>query len=260
MKRCVSIILLCLLVVGVRAESALTHFRHITTEERLSSNHVRSILQDSQGFIWIGTDRGLDRYDGINFNNYSLPPQYEGTTLLAMLEDGDRIWIGSDRGVFVFDRSKEMISFVDTFLSQEGEISITSRISNITRDKEGNIWISTFGAGAYCYNINTEMVEKYSFPPVSDRLSAVFIDSTNQIWALSNWGEYMLFRLNKTTDEFEPFTLYSSNREFNPGGLVVIEDCEKRMWIGTWEEGVLEIDRVTGRVTRHLNPELGGQK
>ena len=103
-------------------------------------------------------------------------------------------------------------------------------------------------------------MEKYSFPSVSDKLAGIFIDSTNQIWAVSNWGMDMLFRLNKTTDEFEPFSLYVFNKNFNPGGLVAIEDSEKRMWIGTWEDGILEVDKSTGQIRRHLNPELGGGK
>ena len=57
-------------VLNLHAHSS---FRHITDEDGLSSNHVRSLMQDRFGFVWVGTDQGLNRYDGQSFRIYEFP-------------------------------------------------------------------------------------------------------------------------------------------------------------------------------------------
>ena len=63
--------LLCLLSAPLSLAGQLPYiFRHLKVENGLSNNNVRTILKDSEGFLWIGTDNGLNRYDGYNFKVY----------------------------------------------------------------------------------------------------------------------------------------------------------------------------------------------
>ena len=80
-------------------------FHTVTTLDGLSSNIINAIYKDKRGFVWLGTQTGLDRFDGVSVVTY---PQFSGHTVLALAEtDSLNLWVGTDRGLFRFDRKKE---------------------------------------------------------------------------------------------------------------------------------------------------------
>jgi two-component system sensor histidine kinase ChiS len=90
-----------------------TRFDHLTTADGLADSHVEVIFQDSQGFIWFGTNDGLSRYDGYHFTNYRHEPDnpnsLAGNGILGIIEDKQgRLWIASGKsGVTLFDPRTE---------------------------------------------------------------------------------------------------------------------------------------------------------
>src|SRR5579859_6211575 len=76
------------------------HFRHISTDEGLGSSNVNALVQDNAGYMWVGTDNGLQRYDGYRFENYLHDPRDPGSlsenivSALAFAPDGS-LWIGT---------------------------------------------------------------------------------------------------------------------------------------------------------------------
>lgn len=253
----IAVILMMLAVnmMNVRAESALTFFRHITVHEGLSSNQVRSLMQDDKGFIWIGTDQGLNRYDGYDFKEFPLPDQWLGATLLSMLEDGPLIHIGTDKGLFYLDRQSGEILRSD--LKTKDGLEITGEVTGICRDLDGNIWISTYGQGVFCHDPSAGTLRNYPFSHIGGKLSTIYVDRSNQVWALTNWGSPVLSRLNKSSDEFAAFPLNLTEGSLS-GGLVLLEDSAKRFWLGSWTDGLYEIDRMTGNASRCLPSSLEG--
>lgn len=242
--------LLCCLSLSAQSHDAT--FRHITVEEGLSSNHVRSLMQDRSGFVWIGTDQKLNRYDGKGIREYSFPEGYPGITSLALLEDESVIWIGTDKGLFTFSYDDETIEKVE-LVTQDG-VSLDQDISSICKDKDGNLWMSTMGQGVFRYDSGISRLDRFEFPLCGNNIASVYVDKSNQVWAVTNWGKPMLSRLNKVSDSFEEFLLYEKGRELTNGGLVLLEDSQQRLWLGTWTKGLYEIDKVTGNVIRHLVP------
>lgn len=71
----------------------------------LSNSHVKSIIQDSYGFIWLGTRNGLNRYDGVSmklYNCYDETLQHGNQVISALFEDNHRqLWVGTDDGVYI---------------------------------------------------------------------------------------------------------------------------------------------------------------
>ena len=228
-------------------------FRHITVEDGLSSNHVRSLMQDRFGFIWIGTDEDLNRYDGRTVRIFDFPERWSAATILSIVEDESVIWIGTDKGLFSFSYETQSIDKVEvatddgTFLDRE--------ISSISRDNDGNLWLSTMGQGVFRYNPQQSVAHRFDFPLCTDRVACVYVDRVNQVWALTNWGGPILSRLNKTKEVFEDFPLMFKGKRIEYGGIVLLEDSRQRFWIGSWTDGLYEIDRVTGHVTKHLTPD-----
>ena len=84
-----------------------------TMDDGLAANRVYSILQDSCGFMWFGTDDGLSRFDGITFKNYYLSEYVNATTSNSVkkifIDSRGRMWIGLDSGIVIYD------SKTDTF-------------------------------------------------------------------------------------------------------------------------------------------------
>ena len=93
------LLFLTVVAINIKAQSSSPDFRHITESDGLSSNQVRAIIQDRFGYVWMGTDQGLDRYDGTVFRNYVFGDSFRGSTVLSLHEDGPVIWIGTDKGL-----------------------------------------------------------------------------------------------------------------------------------------------------------------
>ena len=250
MKKILLLILSFLSAFCTIASSSEVTFRHITVEDGLSSNHVRSLIQDSYGYIWIGTEGELNRYDGRNMRAFAFPQRWTASTILALLEDGRSIWIGTDKGLFVFSYDTQAIERVDIKLA-DGDV-LESMVNGIVKDEDGNLWFSTMGQGVFRYNPQLSVVDRFDFPLCENRLASVYVDRANQVWALTNWGGPILFRFNKTKDMFDEFPLICGGKKIQEGGLVLLEDSRQRFWLGSWTEGLYEIDRITGHVTRHL--------
>lgn len=237
----------------VMAQPSVSAFRHITVEEGLSSNHVRSLMQDRFGFIWIGTDEGLDRYDGRNVREFAFPEKWSGLTVLSLLEDGCVIWMGTDAGLFRFLYDTQVVEKVD--LVTAGGVALEQDISSICKDRDGNIWISTMGQGVFRYRQETARLDNFEFPSCNNYIASVYVDRSNQIWAVTNWGGPVLSKLNKNKDIFEEFNMICEGEKIHKGGLALMEDARQRFWMASWEDGLYEIDRITGHVVRHLTPD-----
>lgn len=120
-------------------------FHHLETSEGLSNNNVRTILRDSYGFLWVGTESGLNRYDGYEFKVFAMHPSVSNALptddILGLQEDGlGNIWIDLGYAYMVYKRDK------DSFLSGTKELLLTLGIKSdnsakIFVDKDKNLWI-----------------------------------------------------------------------------------------------------------------------
>ncbi len=223
-------------LLSVNAQPKNLQFRHLTRENGLSHSWVHSIFQDKYGFMWFGTDDGLNRYDGYNFrvyrNNFQDQNSISSSIVMAMLEDskGD-LWIGTRQGLNLFDRGKERFIRHHKFLQQE--------ISSIVEDKERNLWIGTTND---LFRLDFKSDSLYSYPPniishdrilaSSGGIRALLIDSRDHLWIAADYG---LFLYNKEKDSFIDYfhkdeDLYSiSNNDL----YSILEDKSGRLWIGT---------------------------
>src|SRR5687768_14851420 len=85
-------------------------FAHLTVDEGLSQDNVQAILRDHLGFLWIGTEEGLNRHDGYAFTVFKHDPANPQSLIddrvIVLHEDREhRLWVGTERGLAVFDRT-----------------------------------------------------------------------------------------------------------------------------------------------------------
>ncbi|MEQ9304204.1 MAG: two-component regulator propeller domain-containing protein, partial [Marinoscillum sp.] len=122
---------------------------------------------DSRGFLWAGTNVGLNRYDGYDFKVYQFDPEdpssISGNSINSILEAGDnKIWIGTEsHGLNRFD--PETDRFTRYAYSKDDPYSISGdRVQCIAEDSEGNIWVGLDdGAGLCKLNISSGKFIRY---------------------------------------------------------------------------------------------------
>lgn len=255
MKKIILVIIAGILPLILSAASTDFWFRHFSVEDGLSSNSVRAIMQDKHGFMWLGTDDGLNRYDGTTIKVYNLNPQGSNNYISSLYDTTDEIWVGTEDGIYIFDYEMESFERFKV-LTAQGD-SIKSNVNHIVEDRDGNLWLSTVGQGIFKYNISKHYLEHYEFKDANGLMASVLIDSENQIWAVTNWGSPTVSKLNKAENKFDPFPITYETGKYNSNSLVMLEDSEHALWLGTWECGLQKIDRYTGKATTYLHPSEG---
>ncbi len=238
------------------------NFRHYTVENGLTSNIVRSIIQDRRGFIWIGTEEGLNCFDGINIKNYQINNKgYKplGSNYINyLIEDkSGKIWIATDAGVYIYDYTSDSFNFFNKKTS--GGVSVNSMITNITIDQNGNLWFSTNGQGVLRYDPASDILKQYFAPGANkDQINYIYADADNQIWICPKSNEMPLAKLSRSKDKFENFPLKLNNEDIFTTLYYILETSNGDFWLGTWDDGIRKLDRNTGITRTMVSPRKKG--
>jgi len=162
-------------------------FEHLTAEDGLSTDRVQYILQDSHGFMWIGTHEGLNRYDGNEFRVFKHKPEDKNSLsanfVWVIFEDRDGLlWVGTfGGGLNRYDPKTER--FTRYRHDPDDPHSLGSdTIYAIHQDSSGNIWVGTSGGGLNRYDPQIDGFTRYQHDP-DDPQSL----SNNTIWAIIEW-------------------------------------------------------------------------
>lgn len=230
-----------------------------TMDDGLAANRVYSILQDSCGFMWFGTDDGLSRFDGIKFKNYYLSEYINATTSNSVkkifIDRRGKMWIGLDSGIVIYD------SQTDTFRpfnakTETGE-TIQTYVVDMIEDNDGEVWIATNGKGLYRFSPNDEIrLRVYrNIPGESNCISQDILmtlqqDSKQNIWIGTYSEGLCCFDKHKNT-----FITYK--RSNLPDSLSdnsiqkIFEDSHGNLWIGTFQNGLDLFNPATRTFTNY---------
>lgn len=158
-------------------------FRTYSIQDGLSESVVNDILQDSEGYIWFATGYGLNRFDGINFENFFEENGLNHSKVLSLYEARDgKIWIGTAEGVNVFER--------DSIYAPESLADLrSSEIISIFEDKEGHLWFGTDGNGVWHY-IDDSQIILYSSSQglLSNHVRGIEESENGDIWFATRGG------------------------------------------------------------------------
>ena len=159
-------ILICLLIfwTGTLSASPYFSFKKYQVEDGLSHNTVWCALQDSYGFIWLGTSDGLNRYDGrgnkVYRNVLNEKFSLENNFVEALIEVDKNLWVGTNSGLYIYDRDTDRFSYFDK--TTQYNVYISSEIKKIIKTENGLIWIATLGQGFFIYDPKTEVLTQNS--------------------------------------------------------------------------------------------------
>ncbi|HTT20734.1 MAG TPA: two-component regulator propeller domain-containing protein [Candidatus Sulfotelmatobacter sp.] len=180
-------------------------FTHLTTNDGLSDNRINSILQDRRGFMWFGTEDGLNRYDGNTFvvykNNPADPNTLSASLIQNLIEDGHGdLWIGTWGGLDKFDPTTER--FTRYRYNPDNPNSISGdAIKSIAQDRGGHLWIGTVDGGLNKFDPATETFTHYrndSDGQFVGEINSIIEDSSREIWFAGPRG---LFHLSPQTGQ-----------------------------------------------------------
>ena len=151
------LLLVCLLLSLTSAQAGSVMFRKYMAADGLSDNTVLCGLRDSYGFMWLGTNNGLNRFDGnhntIFRNIVDEKATYENNIITALFEYNDDIWFGGTFGLYCYHRDTNVTSRFDKHTKYG--VNISSTVKKIVRSENGLIWIITLGQGLFIYNPQT---------------------------------------------------------------------------------------------------------
>jgi ligand-binding sensor domain-containing protein len=251
-----------------QAPGHLPSFDHLSLQEGLSQSVVTSMVQDHAGFMWFGTQDGLNRYDGYEFKIYKNDPEDPSSLSLnyinVVYEDSfGTLWIGTHGGgLNQFDRESD--SFIRwTYQSDDPNRLGSSIVNAIIEDGSGRLWIGTDENGLYRFDVATDEVTPFLHDPQdpssipSDTVSAIVEDHDGALWVgLKQDG---LARFDPAS---ETFTYYSGDSEEPKSPIseeisVQLIDRFNNLWIGTHGDGLYKRLGLTGEYIHYLKTKTG---
>ena len=143
---------LCLSAFAAQAQSEYPFIHINSSNSVLSYDDCRVIFQDTRGFMWFGTYKGLNRYDGKRFTVYDRDDLCGISDFIHTIEEdnaGD-LWIGTDSGLLFYDYEADIFHVFDK-VSDKGT-AIHNKVNHIQKDSRGVIWVAVNGQGLFSYN------------------------------------------------------------------------------------------------------------
>src|SRR3954464_12435770 len=134
------IILALLITVSIRCIGQEYNYHHYDVKDGLSGSNIYTIVQDKDDFLWVGTETGLSRFDGVSFKNYGSNEGLNDNEIIGLFVDSkNRVWIFPFKNtVYYYYQGKIFNRNNDSVIRN---INLSNEIFNAGEDKNGNIFL-----------------------------------------------------------------------------------------------------------------------
>ncbi len=247
-------------------------FAHLSSKNGLPQNSVLAIFQDQMGFIWMGTDDGLARYDGYQFQVYRHQSNQKNSlnnnVIRSIISDPlNNLWIGTEGGgISIMDPKKDQF-FTLNELDPKFNVLSSTKISKVLLDRDNQIWVATNGKGLFKIKVNFEKLsdvtsysDQFELQRIDER-NAVLTD--NKIWSLyeDKKGDIWIGTLDGGLYIIPYKTSTPIHVELKKQGYPIksvksfYEDRNGNFWIGTEKQGLFHRPSGTQDFTPFQLPE-----
>jgi diguanylate cyclase (GGDEF)-like protein len=238
---------LCFLIPStLLAKQAFFNFTNIGYEQGLTSTEVITLLQDKQGFIWIGTETSLYRYDGYNFIKYQHDPEDSSTLannyVQTLFEDKlGVLWIGTYGGVLhQYHTKTDNFSRFTFDKGNSDTLQNTGVITSIAQGIDNTLWVASLSGGVSHFDVTSKkFTQKFNHQIENnnslsdDKAYAVLQASNGIVWIGTRDGGLNAF--NPVTGKFTHYLHQPDNPKSLSHNRVyeLLEDSKGTLWIGT---------------------------
>jgi two-component sensor histidine kinase/ligand-binding sensor domain-containing protein len=240
---------LTVLYSALNGQPAHLRFQHLNIENGLSNSKVNAVFQDSRGFMWFGTNDGLNKYDGYAFTVYKHDADDSTSLSHNLIRDicedrSGRLWIATEAGgLSVYDRERDRFT-CRQFDPDDSTTLASDYVNSIARDGDGRLWIGTRD-GLCRYEETRNRFVRFRHDASDQKslqdnlINKVYVDSRNRVWISSQTGWLDLYDGRSNAFRHIPLItpLRGDMRVFS-----ILEDRQGTLWIGTAESGLLRFD------------------
>lgn len=210
------------------AFSQTYYFEHYSVEEGLPVSKVYFVLQDSQGYLWLGTETGVSRFDGVKIMEFSEDDGISPRPVLSMMQDASgKIWIGHEGGGMTLYHEGTFTTL------RTDSLNVTGDITAIFQDHDQVIWATTHGSGVIRIeneNFSSARVIKGA-QGLSDRVFGGKVLQSGQVLFITDVG-----LKTTSTDGFQNFEIPQLPPFYQITSIA--EDKDETLWIGTYNGGL----------------------
>jgi signal transduction histidine kinase/ligand-binding sensor domain-containing protein/CheY-like chemotaxis protein len=234
------------------------YFEHLTMRDGLSMSTVNAMLQDSQGYFWLATENGLDRYDGYSIREYRRrrgdPHALASDYVWSIVEDshGD-LWLATDGGgVARWDRSSDEFQRFAHDPQRPSSLA-GDAVRSLLIDKRGVVWAGTKGQGLDALDPDSGEARHFRHHEAdpsslaSDNVSALCLDNQGRLWVGTDAG---LSRYDSKTGRFVNLGQALGEARLADARIRSLrEDHLGQLWIGTAGGGLAVFDPAGGHLS-----------
>lgn len=231
----------------------------LSLEEGLSQSSVRCILQDKNGFLWIGTQDGLNRYDGYNFKVFKNDPNdansLSNNLISCLLEDKNGfLWVGTMDGLNKFDQRSG--KFTHYFAKKGNPFALQGEsVLSLAEDTSGNLWVGTHPGGLSKFNPKENKFTTFIHNPndansiSSNNIFSLHFDRTGKLWIGTFGGGLNCF--DEKSGKFLRFKNIPTDKNSLSNDFVntIQEDGDGNLFIGT-AKGINVLNLQSKKVKR----------
>ena len=235
------------------------HFKQISTAQGLSQGTVNCIFKDKQGFIWVGTNDGLNKYDGYKFSVYRHDFQ-DSTTLSSNkiydIEEDEKgnLWIATRSGLNVLLRKTN--TFVRYLADEKSPNGLNHNfIRTLFKDQNDHIWIGTLGGGLFRFSggdpakanfdkIKPRMPSKNSLKSPIVNITSISQSTSGTLLVGSHRPE--ILELDPVSLKADVISLKNLGHSIDGLGKTIFEDKDGELWMLTEGNGFLIYNPASG--------------
>ncbi len=251
----------CLTLAGVAqkpillpiTEGADLRFTHVTFGAGASSGRIAQIVQDDQGFLWMGTQDSLQRYDGYRLREYrhdpANPNSLSGSYIYSLFKDREgQLWVGSN---LFLDRFNPQTEVFTHYHLPAGRFE--GWVSHITEDREGTLWLST-NHGLNRLNPSTGQTVRYQHAAgdpstlSGNQIRATLEGKDGSFWVATTVSlDIFDRRTEKVTQHFSFPVRTAADRPHSE--ISLCQDHTGTIWVAfSFGDGLASVDRAAGKL------------
>jgi diguanylate cyclase (GGDEF)-like protein len=247
-----AVALLALHATALAAPARPIRFDRLSLEQGLSQSTVYQVLQDRTGYVWLATEDGLNRHDGVAFKVYSHDPSdpasLPSSFVWAVAEDGaGNLWAATTSGLAMWERAKDRIT------RYEPLAGLSLRALHFAA-KQNVLWIGTRDSGLIRLDLASGATTRFVNDPADpsslndNRIYAIRGDSQGRLWVGTDGGLGLLDAQGKGFVRFVPSADSKSLSDL--GVRAIEEDASGAVWVGTTKGGLNRLDPASGTFER----------